>query len=91
MVFDGYLGRISRAATQSALSFLSLLQAAIMRSPFVVAVVTAVSLPLVSAKVDFHSLKNQAHDFSRAVPGAYIVELSQPVDGLGRRSGENAR
>ncbi|KAG8963821.1 hypothetical protein FRC00_004913 [Tulasnella sp. 408] len=53
-------------------------------------IVTAVTfLSHVHATVDIDSLKSAIKNASRAVPGAYIVELDEPVDGLGRRSGEN--
>lgn len=57
---------------------------------FVATIVAATSLSLASAAVDIHSLKSQTKNDSKIVPGAYIVELDQPVDGLGRRSGESA-
>ncbi|KIO16473.1 hypothetical protein M407DRAFT_33879 [Tulasnella calospora MUT 4182] len=52
-------------------------------------IAAATSLSLVLATVDVHSLKSTIKTASKTVPGAYIVELEQPVDGLGRRSGEN--
>ncbi|KAG9050739.1 hypothetical protein FS837_002683 [Tulasnella sp. UAMH 9824] len=52
-------------------------------------VMTVTFLSHVFATVDVHSLKSAIKDASEAIPGAYIVELDQPVDGLGRRSGEN--
>ncbi|KIO30673.1 hypothetical protein M407DRAFT_20206 [Tulasnella calospora MUT 4182] len=52
-------------------------------------IAAATSLSLVLATVDVHSLKSTIKNASKTVPGAYIVELEHPVDGLGRRSGEN--
>ncbi|KAG8963823.1 hypothetical protein FRC00_004915 [Tulasnella sp. 408] len=53
-------------------------------------VVTALTfLSHVFATVNIDSLKSTIKNASETVPGAYIVELDEPVDGLGRRSGEN--
>ncbi|KAG8963824.1 hypothetical protein FRC00_004916, partial [Tulasnella sp. 408] len=53
-------------------------------------IVTAVTfLSHVFATVDVDSLRSAIKNASDTVPGAYIVELDEPVDGLGRRSGEN--
>ncbi|KAG9022637.1 hypothetical protein FS837_006245, partial [Tulasnella sp. UAMH 9824] len=53
-------------------------------------IVTAVTfLSYVFAAVDVDSLKSAIKNAPETVSGAYIVELDEPVDELGRRSGEN--
>ncbi|KAG9032752.1 hypothetical protein FS837_002643 [Tulasnella sp. UAMH 9824] len=49
-------------------------------------IATVTSLSHVLATVDIHSLRSSIINATETVPGAYIVELDQPVDELGRRS-----
>ncbi|KAG9050740.1 hypothetical protein FS837_002684 [Tulasnella sp. UAMH 9824] len=56
---------------------------------FLTLVTTVTFLSRVFATVDVDSLKSAIKHASETVSGAYIVELDEPVDGLGRRSGEN--